>query len=260
VRFYNQIADTLAVQQHNTEIQNARFFALINIGLADAGITCWGDKYRYDLWRPVTAIRENDPGTGPTGLGSQNPYLVGQGDPNWQPFGAPADNGGGTNFTPPFPGYTSGHATFGGTLFSIMRDFFGTDNIHFTISSDEFNTITVDQNGNPRPLKPRSYDSFSQAAEENGQSRVYLGIHFSFDKVQGINCGDHIGDYVFSHDLLPVSKEKEKAGDAGVFSAASILPPTSAASSALGSATSVLSALDSVLSKIGDSRSLVATL
>jgi hypothetical protein len=135
-------------------------------------------------------------------LGSGNPYLVGQGDPNWQPLGAPADNHNGTNFTPPFPSYTSGHAGFGGALFEIMKDFFGKDQIHFTIVSDEFNTITIDQNGQPRPLLPRSFDSFSQAAEENGQSRIYLGIHWQFDKVQGIKTGDGIADYVFAHSML----------------------------------------------------------
>jgi hypothetical protein len=203
VRFYNQIAEVIAKQQNNTEVENARFFALTNMAMADAAITCWNDKYRYNYWRPVTAIRENDPGTGPSGKGSQNPYLVGQGDKSWQPLGAPADNGSGTNFTPPFPSYTSGHATIGASLFKTMADFYGTDKIHFTIVSDEFNTITVDQFGNPRPLIPRSYDSFSQAAEENGMSRIYLGIHWVFDKVQGIQCGDHVADYVFTNFLRP---------------------------------------------------------
>jgi hypothetical protein len=205
IRFYNQIGEVIAQQEGNTEVENARFFALINFAMADAAITCWGDKYAYDLWRPVTAIRENDPNSpsSPTGLGSGNPFLVGQGDPTWQPFGAPADNGNGTNFTPPFPSYTSGHATFGGALFKMIGDFYGTDNIRFTVVSDEFNTITVDQNGKPRPLMPRTYDSLSQAAGENAQSRIYLGIHYHFDAVEGIRCGDAIADYVFTHSLLP---------------------------------------------------------
>src|SRR5262249_49058969 len=107
VRFYNQIAEVISKQEGLTEIQNARFFALINVAMADAAITVWNDKYRYNFWRPVTAIRENDLGTGPSLLGSGNPFLVGQGDPTWQPLGAPADNHNGTNFTPPFPSYTS---------------------------------------------------------------------------------------------------------------------------------------------------------
>jgi hypothetical protein len=214
IRFYNQIAEVLSKQEGLTEIQNARFFALINVAMADAGITVWNDKYRYNFWRPVTAIRENDPGTGPTGLGSGNPDLVGQGDPTWQPLGAPADNNNGINFTPPFPSYTSGHAGFGGTLFEMMKDYFGTDNIHFTIVSDEFNTITIDQNGHPRPLIPRSFDSFSQAAEENGQSRIYLGIHWKFDKVQGIKSGGEIADYVFSN-FMAIRRNHSALGSQG---------------------------------------------
>jgi hypothetical protein len=125
---------------------------------------CWNDKYRYDLWRPITAIRENDPGTGPTRLGSGNPYLVRQGDPTWQPLGAPADNGNGTNFTPPFPSYTSGHASIGGATFKVMADFYHTDVIPggLTIISDELNTITVDQNGVARPLLPRTSTSLAR--------------------------------------------------------------------------------------------------
>jgi hypothetical protein len=206
VRFFNQIGHAVAQQMGNSVTENARFFALINFALADAGITAWNDKYRYDFWRPIAGIRENGPGTGPTGLGSKNPYLVGQGDPTWQPLGAPADNGGGTNFTPPFPSYTSGHATFAGAAFKVMEDFYHTDVIPggLTIISDEFNTITVDQNGHPRPLLPRSYNYFSQMAGECAQSRIYLGIHWQFDAVEGIRSGDGIGDYVFTHALWPL--------------------------------------------------------
>jgi hypothetical protein len=213
-RNYNQIAEVLAAQEHNTVAENARFFALINIAMADAAIACWDGKYDFSYWRPVTAIRENDPGTGPTGKGSGNPFLVGQGDLNWRPLGAPADNGSGTNFTPPFPSYASGHATFGGALFRMMADFYGRDNIHFTIGSDEFNGVTRDQNGVVRPVVTRSFDSFSAAAEENGQSRIYLGIHWSFDKVQGIACGDSIADYVFAHLLRPAEDDRGE-GDGG---------------------------------------------
>jgi hypothetical protein len=197
IRFYNQIAEVIAAQKGNSEVTNARFFAQINIAMADAAITCWGAKYVYNFWRPITAIRENDPGTGPTGLGSGNPFLVGQGDPSWMPLGAPAHDGGG-NFTPPFPTYTSGHGTIGAALFKTMEDFYGTDNVHFTISTDEFNTLT------DAALGPRSYDSFSQAAGENALSRIYLGIHFNFDATQAIKCGDQIADYDMTHLMLPL--------------------------------------------------------
>ena len=127
--------------------------------------------------------------------------------------GAPADNGNGTNFTPPFPAYVSGHATFGGATFKLLEDFYHTDVIPggITIISDEFNTITVDQNGHPRPLLPRTYNYFSQMAGENAQSRIYLGIHWHFDAVEGIRSGDGIGDYVFTHALQPLHGRQPQA-------------------------------------------------
>jgi hypothetical protein len=190
-RLYNEIAQTIALQQGNSEVQNARMFALINIAMADAGIACWFGKFTYNFWRPVTAIRAGDTdGNAATAA-----------DATWTPLGAPNDDGGGTNFTPPFPAYASGHATFGAALFRTLADFYGTDNISFTIHSDEFNGATVDQNGQVRPVLTRSFTSFSQAAEENGQSRIYLGIHWNFDKVQGIAQGDKIADYISQNFL-----------------------------------------------------------
>ena len=125
----------------------------------------------------MTGIREADPGTGPTGKGDDNPATMG--DPTFTPLGAPASNLSGPNFTPPFPSCPSGHAGFGGALFQTLRRFYRTDNIAFTFVSDEFNGVTKDNNGNVRPYMPRSFDSLSQAEEENGQSRIYLGIHWS---------------------------------------------------------------------------------
>ena len=155
-------------------------------------IAIWESKYYYQFWRPVTGIREADAGTGPTGLGDGNPRTTG--DPTFMPLGAPASNLQGPNFTPPFPSYPSGHAGFGGALFQTLRRFYGTDHIPFTFVSDEFNGMTVDNEGNVRPLVPRSFATLSQAEEENGQSRIYLGIHWAFDKTEGIAQGRRVGE------------------------------------------------------------------
>ena len=161
----------------------------------------WESKFYYDLWRPVTGIREADEGTGPSGDGDGNPATVG--DPTFTPLGAPASNLAGPNFTPPFPSYPSGHAGFGGALFETLRRFYRTDAIAFTFVSDELNGVTHDHDGSVRPLVPRSFTSLSQAEEENGQSRIYLGIHWAFDKTQGIAQGRRVADYVFDHALRP---------------------------------------------------------
>jgi hypothetical protein len=203
-RLYNQITVHIADQRRLSAMQFARLLALVNTAMADSGITIWESKYYYDFWRPITGIRESDPGTGPTRLGDGNPDTVG--DTSFSPLGAPASNLNGPNFTPPFPAYPSGHAGFGGALFQVMRRFYGTDNIAFTFVSDEFNGQTRDNNGNIRPYRPRSFSTLSQAEEENGQSRIYLGIHWAFDKMEGITLGRRVGDYVFDHAFRPIQK------------------------------------------------------
>ncbi|HET6861442.1 MAG TPA: vanadium-dependent haloperoxidase, partial [Pyrinomonadaceae bacterium] len=197
-RLYNQIAmDIAETRNTNKLIDVARLLALINTAMADAGTTVWESKYFYQFWRPVIGIRESDPGTGPTGLGDGNAATIG--DITYSPLGAPASNLTGPNFTPPFPAYPSGHAGFGGALFQVLRRFYCTDRIKFSFISDEFNGVTEDNGGNPRPLIERTFNTLSQAEEENGQSRIYLGIHWSFDKTEGIAQGRRIGDYVFDH-------------------------------------------------------------
>src|SRR5881398_388766 len=201
-RLYNQIAVRIADQRNLGTFDLARLLALINTAMADAGISVWESKYFYDFWRPITGIRESDPGTGPTHGGDGNPATIG--DRAFAPLGAPASNLNAPNFTPPFPAYPSGHAGFGGALFQTLRRFFGTDAIAFTFVSDEFNGVTKDHNGNVRPYMPRTFSSLSQAEEENGQSRIYLGIHWSFDKTQGIAQGEHVADSVFEHAFRPL--------------------------------------------------------
>jgi hypothetical protein len=202
-RLYNQLAATVS-QDSDDVVRLARLFALVNVAMADAGIAIWESKFHYDFWRPVTGIREADEGSGPTGGGDGNPATVG--DPEFMPLGAPASNLAGPNFTPPFPAYPSGHAGFGGALFQVLRRIYGTDRVAFTFVSDELNGITIGNDGQLRPLVPRSFRSFSEAEEENGQSRIYLGIHWAFDKTEGIAQGRRVANYVVDRAFRPLSR------------------------------------------------------
>jgi hypothetical protein len=201
-RLYNQITCHIAEQMGTEGIGLARLLALANTAMADAAIAVWESKFYYQFWRPVTGIREADPGTGPTGAGDENDATIG--DVTFSPLGAPASNLQGPNFTPPFPAYPSGHAGIGSSLFQTLRRFYGTDNIAFTFVSDELNGVTKDNTGNVRPLVPRSFISLSQAESENAQSRIYLGIHWAFDVTGGMSQGRTIADYIFARAFLPV--------------------------------------------------------
>ena len=117
------------------------------------------------------------------------------GNPFWLPFGAPKTNEpGAKSFTPNFPAYPSGHATFGAAAFQMVRRFYGEkegflsaddpqkpDTICFDIVSDELNGISVDSNGTVRPRHERHFKSLWHAIFENGLSRVFLGVHWIFD-------------------------------------------------------------------------------
>jgi hypothetical protein len=185
-RLYNQVALAVAQQRMTTGFELLRLLTLLNVAMADTAIAVWESKYFYKFWRPVTAIRRDD------GNPSTTP------DPGFTPLGAPTSNiPDGIAFTPPFPAYPSGHAGFGGALFQVLRRFYPGDAGGFSFVSDEFDGSTKDSEGNTRPRIERTYATFSEAEEENGQSRIYLGIHFSFDKTEGIRQGNAVADWVF---------------------------------------------------------------
>ena len=75
--------------------------------------------------------------------------------------------------------------------------------MRFTFVSDEYNGKTVGNDGMKRPLKPRTFTSLSHAEEGDGQSRIYLGIQWSFDKTEGIAQEREVADCVFEHAFRP---------------------------------------------------------
>lgn len=208
-RFYNQIVRRIAIQRKNSVGDNARLFAFLNVALADAGILCWDQKYIHNFWRPVLGVREHDRSMG--AAAQANNDINDECDPLWLPLGAPATNsanqnftqtqpefpnnqallGRMKNFTPPFPAYPSGHATFGAAALHITRLFYGVppgdrgpDHLFdgLDIVSDELNGVNRDNRGTVRPRHVRSFPrGLWQMIEENGRSRVYLGVHWVFD-------------------------------------------------------------------------------
>lgn len=171
----NLLAQIVAQQQGNTLEENARLFAALNVAMADALISTWDAKYEYSYWRPVTGIRlAADDGNAETAP-----------DAGWSPLIA----------TPAHPSYTSAHSTVSGAAAVVLADFFGADNIAFTLPCQ-----------NPA-LPARSFSSFSQAAAESAVSRLYGGIHWSFDNNVGLTTGNAIGQYVAANFFRPAQQE-----------------------------------------------------
>jgi membrane-associated phospholipid phosphatase len=193
-RLYNQLARSLAFQRGlpNVEVA-ARYLAVLNTAMADAGIAAWDAKWHYIFWRPVTAIRY----AGNTGNPKLKPIS------NWYPLGAQATNQTTANFTPPFPAYPSGHATFGGSVFEVLRSYYR-DNTPFSFTSDEFNGQNYSDTGQLMPLEPQHFSSLSAAEYQNAESRIWIGVHWQFDADVGDAEGRAVADYVMSHAFQPV--------------------------------------------------------
>lgn len=185
------ITQTVSSSRGLDVLQNAVLFALVALAMADAALVAWDAKYAtdLDLWRPQTAIHlADDPDQG-----DGNPGTVH--DATWQPLSF--DDKKAVHFSPPFPAYVSGHATFGAAHAAVMRGFFGTDNVTFTAASEDPNLA---------PGTTRTFNSFSEAARENGRSRVYLGVHFQWDGDHGYLSGTALGEHVVDTMLRPLRR------------------------------------------------------
>ena len=189
-RLYNQIAvEILSKKVTENEaakrtIHLARWLMLINVAMADAATEAWFHKFNYNVWRPVVGIREH--GDELSSLARSRLNVDPDADPFWEPLGAPNSNSIGKDFTPPFPAYPSGHATFGAAAFEMIRLIHGfmpgeMDNVGFDYVSDELNGQSKDSSGIVRPRHNRRFDSMIEAMYWNGISRVYLGVHWRFD-------------------------------------------------------------------------------
>ena len=132
-------------------------------------IASFDTKYAYNYWRPVTAIRAAESDGNPDTLP----------DSTWTPLIA----------TPNHPSFASNHSAQSRAAAEALAAFFGTDQVRFAATWDGVE---------------RSFNKFTDAAKEAGKSRIYAGIHWSFDMAQGEQIGRKVGQYVADHFFLPL--------------------------------------------------------
>jgi hypothetical protein len=176
--YWNEISQTLSLNNNLTTAQNARLFALLNLSFADDVIAFYDAKYTYNLWRPVTAIRAAD--------SDNNPETAA--DPNWLPE---------VGKTAPDPSYPGAHAVISAAGAEVLISFFERDRFEFNVTSEVL------------PGVERSFTSFSSAAEEATLSRIFAGQHFRFDLTTGQRLGREVADFVLDNFLTPVHREDE---------------------------------------------------
>jgi hypothetical protein len=167
---WNRIAQTAALGHDGRLVENARTFATLNLTFADAVIAFYDAKYAYGFWRPVTAIRAADT--------DGNPDTAA--DPNWTPL----------SNTAPDPSYPGAHGTISAAGADVLAAVYGND-FAFTATSPAL------------PGLERSFVSFSEAAEEASDSRIFNGNHTRLDEVAGEDLGHDVAGFVLRHDLRP---------------------------------------------------------
>ena len=163
----NRVFRSLAATHHLAVADSARLLATTNLAAADAAIGCWNNKYLYNSWRPITAIREADTDANPATTAN----------PAWTPLFGPATPGGrraGPTSQPPVAQETlRPQLRRQAAVLGTLRYFFGTNNVSFTATSNKSGTT-------------RTFHSLSDALQENINARVWAGIHFRTADLQGV--------------------------------------------------------------------------
>lgn len=160
------IAEQLLKNNNSDLAVSAKTYALVGFAAADGFSNAWYMKYKYNLLRPVTYLRENF-------------------DPSWTPLVG----------TPPYPDYTSGSSTIGGAAPLVLSSIFG--DINF-VDRTHLGSALYTPDGGPFILPERSFSSLSKAGEEQALSRILGGVHFRRACDLGLKSGRCVGNTILT--------------------------------------------------------------
>jgi hypothetical protein len=167
--FWNRIAVDVLTGRNLSLVETAHVFGVLNVAIADAAVACWDSKYRFGLWRPVTAVNLSVP----AGSSYAAP------DPSWRQFLA---------VTPAHPEYPSGHSTLSGAAAHVLEVIFG-DNTTFSIDSETL------------PGTVKQFSAFSGALSEIHNARVWGGIHWRTACLRGSALGVDVANWVMANAM-----------------------------------------------------------
>lgn len=173
-RQYARAFRALAAGRALNTSDTARFFAIMWTAVADSFIGCMNAKYHFSFWRPLTAIQNG-------GIDGNSATVA---DPTWMPLGT----------TPNHPEYPAAHGCLTGAVAEILKGYFGTPNVTFTVSSTVFS-----------PPHAHAFDSTKDLEKEVGAARIYAGFHYHHSVIQGLVLGHHVAHQVLLNFFQPAA-------------------------------------------------------
>ncbi|EIE22661.1 hypothetical protein COCSUDRAFT_42315 [Coccomyxa subellipsoidea C-169] len=184
VGYWNLVAREV-VPSDLSLLQTAKLLAHLNVAAYDAQIVAFYQKYTYQVWRPITGIRQGS--------------FSNEADPTWTPLVV----------TPFHPDYPSTHSVASGVAQTVLTRWLGTDNATYTITAED------------GKAPPRTFTSLSDGALDSAKSRIYVGAHWPLAIYDGLTLGNKVADYVFSNLDSTVGWSSVTSNHAGHGSSAS---------------------------------------
>lgn len=171
-RAYHPMSRQIVIAKNMDLLDSARFMALFSMAMVDCGIAFFDAKYKYEFWRPITAIRNGDI--------DGNPAT--ERDAGWEPIDA----------TPLHPEYPCAHCVQSSTAAAVIQGLLGGDEIPEVTLTSPF-----------APGVTHRFTNLRTFTDEVANARIYAGFHYRFSTIAGREMGQKIGAYVVKSVMQP---------------------------------------------------------
>jgi hypothetical protein len=172
-RASNPLPRQIVIAKNMDLLDSARFMALASVAAVDAIIAVFDAKYKYEFWRPITAIRNGDI--------DGNPAT--ERDATWQPIDA----------TPMHPEYPCAHCIVSSSLAAVIQGLLGSDEIPEVSLTSPF-----------LPGVTHHFTNLRAFSDEIANARICAGFHYRFSTIAGREMGQKIGAYALKSVMQPV--------------------------------------------------------